>query len=89
MLICYDCANDRRRLKTANILLDYGDRVQRSVFETELPQRLEQEMTSRLGQVINTEQDSVRIYHICDRCRSGVHLLGLGDLMDTGRTIVV
>jgi len=73
----------------ANILLYYGYRVQWSVFETELPHHLEQEMISRLSQVIDGQRDSVRIYHICDRCRSAVHLLGLGDLTNTEKTFVI
>ena len=32
-VVCYDVLDDRRRQKIAKILLDYGTRVQKSVFE--------------------------------------------------------
>lgn len=38
-VISYDISNDRRRNKIAKILLDYGRRVQYSVFECEMNQK--------------------------------------------------
>ena len=36
-LICYDIASPRRRKKLADVLLDCGDRVQKSAYECDLP----------------------------------------------------
>ena len=35
-LICYDIASPRRRRKLADVLLDYGARVQKSAYECDL-----------------------------------------------------
>ena len=39
LAVAYDCSNDKRRNRVAKILLDYGYRVQYSVFEVELDER--------------------------------------------------
>lgn len=33
VLICFDISDKKRLRKTANVLLDYGKRVQHSIFE--------------------------------------------------------
>ena len=33
IIVCYDIASDKRRNKVAKKLKDFGERVQRSVFE--------------------------------------------------------
>jgi len=38
ILVSYDIPNDRRRVKIAKTLEDFGDRVQYSVFECDLEQ---------------------------------------------------
>lgn len=80
LVIGYDCTDNKRRLKIAKILLDYGDRVQYSVFEAQMNQTLIQEMMDRLNKVINPQEDSVRIYHICQSCLKQVRLQGGGKL---------
>lgn len=39
-LVCYDIADDRRRDRMAKALLDYGARIQESVFLAELDDEL-------------------------------------------------
>ncbi|WP_312714762.1 CRISPR-associated endonuclease Cas2 [Corynebacterium flavescens] len=40
-LICYDVTNDKRRTRLAKLLSSYGDRIQYSVFVTDIsPARL-------------------------------------------------
>ena len=76
VVIAYDIANDKRRNRIAKILLDYGNRVQYSVFEAEITQELLDEILLRLQAVINSDEDSVRIYKICSRCLERVELMG-------------
>jgi CRISPR-associated protein Cas2 len=80
LVIAYDCTDDRRRLRLSKILLDYGFRVQYSVFEAEMPLELLNEMTSRIERVINKKEDSVRIYQICSRCLKQAELFGDAEL---------
>ena len=48
-VICYDIADDRRRDRVAKALLDYGPRVQESVFVANLDEELAAKMWERLG----------------------------------------
>ena len=69
-LVTYDIANDKRRTKLADILSEYGARVNYSVFEIELnetkKERLLTEIT--LKKLINKKYDSLRFYHLCENC---------------------
>ena len=80
VVIGYDCSDDKRRLKVAKILLDYGDRVQYSVFEADLEKLLLDELLGRLRSVIDPDEDSIRIYHICQNCLKQADIQGQGQL---------
>ena len=80
LVIGYDCSDDRRRLKVAKILLDYGYRVQYSVFEADLEQDLLDEMLGRLRKVINPAEDSIRVYRLCRTCLRQVEFQGQAQL---------
>ena len=76
VLACYDSPNDRRRNRIARILLDYGYRVQKSVFEIDAPDNLLKEMTDRIKRSSDPEEDCVRFYHLCRRCLEQSELIG-------------
>ncbi len=76
-IISYDIHDDRKRNMVAKIMLDYGTRVQYSVFECNLDDDLLKKMILRLSKVIS-EDDSIRIYAICAKCRETVKILGRG-----------
>jgi len=68
VIIAYDIASSRRRDRTARLLLDYGERIQYSVFECELtPPRLNA-LQERLTTMINTRTDRVHFYPLCQTC---------------------
>lgn len=74
-VVSYDIPCDMRRLQVADLLKDYGVRVQKSVFECALPQKRLCAMVSELRAVIDAV-DSVRVYPCCASCASGAILLG-------------
>jgi len=80
-VVAYDIRDDRRRIKVAKILEDFGDRAQYSVFEMEL-NHLDQlaELCHRLESVIDPAQDGVRVYFLCKSCRDKAMVLGQGQL---------
>lgn len=80
VVVAYDCTDDKRRLRVAKTLLDYGDRVQYSVFEADLDKELLKELIHRLSRIINPQEDSIRIYHICQNCLKLIQLQGQGHL---------
>lgn len=80
-LVAYDIPDNQRRGKVARILEDFGDRVQYSVFEMELEDSSQLlEMQRRLAGVIDAEVDSVRVYFLCQGCRSKITILGQGEV---------
>jgi len=67
-VICYDIADDARRSRIANLLLDYGARVQESVFVAHLDAELAARMRQRLDSAVNREFDRVNVYELCQTC---------------------
>ena len=81
-IISYDVPDDKRRQKIAKILLNFGDRVQYSVFEATLRAELFRKMVSSLAEVICDEEDSVRIYQLCKDCRRRIEIWGGGEISE-------
>lgn len=78
ILISYDIPDNKRRLKIANTLLDFGgERVQYSVFECHITERNLGRLQTRLGKVMDKEEDSIRFYPLCEVCKPKVVLLGI------------
>lgn len=69
MLVSYDVATvdlaGRRRLRrVAKLCLDYGQRVQNSVFECDVDPAQWAVLKQGLIDLIDKEQDSLRFYHL-------------------------
>ena len=67
-LVAYDIANPKRLRKVAKVCLDYGIRVEYSVFECDLPASVFEKMWDELNQVINPEEDALLAYTLCQSC---------------------
>lgn len=78
-IVSYDMPDDKKRLKMANTLLDFGTRVQYSVFECIMDDKLIKKMMAKIKKIIS-EEDSVRIYGLCAKCEKVITVLGRGDL---------
>ncbi len=77
VIIAYDIADDKRRITLARELLNFGYRVQYSVFEAVLePQEIRALQSTILG-IIDEEEDSVRIYVLPLGSRDRVLTLGV------------
>jgi CRISPR-associated protein Cas2 len=74
-VISYDIEEDRKRTRLANLLLDYGDRVQQSVFEAELTAEALQELLAKATREIEDE-DSLRVYPLCGTCEERIQNFG-------------
>ena len=62
----------------AKILLDFGYRVQYSVFEAYLDASSLTTLKKRLRQAILDDEDSIRIYRVCGDCEKHIEILGQG-----------
>lgn len=90
LLISYDIPDDRRRLKVARSLLDFGGhRVQYSVFECYITPRNLQGLQQRLGRVVDLEQDSIRFYSLCEKCQPKVILMGVAEPIEEPGLLII
>lgn len=94
VVITYDVnteeAAGRKRLrKVAKICVDYGQRVQNSVFECVLSSALCCEVKHRLEQVIDPERDSLRFYYLSDRYQTKIEHIGAKETFDVQSPLIV
>ena len=75
-IVCYDISDDRRRSRAALALLDFGARIQESVFVAHLDEELAERMRERLSRVVDPDQDRVHVFGICEACSKRVCTMG-------------
>ncbi|HHW86811.1 MAG TPA: CRISPR-associated endonuclease Cas2 [Chloroflexi bacterium] len=90
VVISYDIVDDRRRLKIAKTLLDFGGRrVQRSVFECYITSANLEKLRQRLGRLIQESEDSVRFYRLCDDCQSTIERMGQAEPIEEPGLLII
>jgi CRISPR-associated protein Cas2 len=77
IVVSYDVTDDRRRLRVAAALEDFGTRVQYSVFECRLETPKIDHLRTRLLALIDRKEDSVRFYHFCQDCGAKTEIHGV------------
>jgi CRISPR-associated protein Cas2 len=75
--VCYDVADDRRRQRLSDVLLDFGTRVQESVFQCLLDPALAEEMMARVQRTIEPSADKVHVVSVCETCAEKVVVYGV------------
>ena len=78
LLVSYDVVDNKKRLRLSKYLKGYLERVQKSVFEGVIPDRQLETLKRGIEARINREEDTVRIYALCDRCVASVEIVGTG-----------
>jgi len=76
IIVTYDIRDDRRRNKVFKEMKSWGEWVQFSVFECVLLINQIDVMLRRLNRIIDTKEDSIRIYYF--PMESKVTILGEG-----------
>jgi len=90
VIVSYDVPDDRRRLKMAKLLLDFGGvRVQRSVFELYIELRAFDRLHGRLVRLHVAEEDSIRFYQLCESCRPKLQYLGQAHPIDEPGLLII
>src|SRR5208337_2396221 len=64
-VVCYDITDDRRREHLSTILLDFGRRIQESVFLADLDEELAGKMRERVKNVLDVALDRLHIFPLC------------------------
>lgn len=80
LVISYDIVDDKKRNKVANLLEDYGKRVQYSVFECRLNKKLFDRAIKEILPFIDEEVDSLRVYWLCERCVKEIKVYGIREV---------
>jgi CRISPR-associated protein Cas2 len=93
-LITYDVATTtpagRRRLRrAAQACKDYGQRVQKSVFECLVGPAEWVVLRDRLLEIIEPKEDSLRIYPLDENARSRIEHLGRNEPLDLEGPLIV
>jgi CRISPR-associated protein Cas2 len=81
-VICYDIADDARRSRISTLLLDYGSRVQESVFVAHLDSELARRMRQQLDSAVNPDLDRVNVYEMCEACVKREWVLGQAKIVE-------
>lgn len=76
-LISYDVVATKRRSKLAKRLLNFGSRVQYSVFECDLNHEQLKRLKEQALACIDQEKDSLRIYALCQNCVAAIQSFGV------------
>ncbi|WP_457637911.1 CRISPR-associated endonuclease Cas2 [Oceanithermus sp.] len=84
-VVVYDIPDDGRRDKVATILASYGERVQLSVFECWLDKARKNALINELENVIDRDDDLVRIYAIQGKATT----LGAGKPLEPPESYIV
>jgi CRISPR-associated protein Cas2 len=82
MIVAYDIADPKRLTMVAKILLDYGTRVQKSIFEVTVDGSIFAQMKARIEDVIDHEEDGVKYFPVCTKCAGTVEIIGQGEFTD-------
>jgi CRISPR-associated protein Cas2 len=89
VMISYDVVDDKKRLKLMKFLKDYGDRVQKSVFECNLSPATYERVKVGVEEIINKRKDRVRYYRICKGCADKVEISGWGEVTEEEEFVLI
>ena len=94
VLITYDVntqtAAGRKRLrKVAKQCVNYGQRVQNSVFECQLDLTKYRQVKAILEDIIDKGADSLRFYNLGDKYKNKVEHIGIKPSFDVNETLIL
>ncbi len=76
-IITFDVSDDSRRYRLTRVLLDYGQRVQESVFWVECDDDLDERIRKRIASVICVDEDNVWVVPVCLACGKKIDTYGV------------
>ena len=94
ILVTYDVdttdkSGQRRLRRVAKACLDYGQRVQNSVFECELTEVQFCILKERINEIIDHSLDSIRFYHLNRSENRRVEVMGVETSFDVNDAIII
>lgn len=88
-VISYDIPDNQRRNQLAKVLKGFGTRVQYSVFEAHLNKKQFKELKRDVVDIIDSSEDSVRCYVLCNTCVKHIDVFAGGNVTTEPNTIIV
>lgn len=76
-IVVYDIANPKRLAKVAKTCLDYGVRVEKSVFECDLDRLQFEDFWLRMRRLMVDGEDALIAYPICRTCAERTRRAGI------------
>lgn len=89
IIVAYDISDNKRRERLRKSLRQFGNPVQKSVFECDLTQRQIEKMERVIRAIISVSKDNVRYYKICNACAGEAEIFGGKPLEKTQIAYVV
>ena len=84
-----DKSGQRRLRRVAKACLDYGQRVQNSVFECELTEVQLCVLKERIKEIIDHSLDSIRFYHLNRSENRRVEVMGVETAFNVNDAIII
>lgn len=75
-IVAYDIKDSRRLKKIARLCLDYGVRIQYSIFQFDLNSEFTTKFLQEISCIIDPLKDKIMIVPVCSACRKSIKLLG-------------
>jgi CRISPR-associated protein Cas2 len=94
VLVAYDVSTEdaagRRRLRrVAQQCTNFGQRVQKSVFECQVNDMEYERMVRALVKIIHKEEDSLRVYRLMEPLEKHIRVFGWNKKVDFNQPLVV
>lgn len=84
-----DAAGRKRLRKVAKECVNYGERVQNSVFEVDVDYGTFLKLKDRLMKIIDEEQDSLRFYYLGNNWKRRVEHIGAKETYDPEGSLIL
>jgi CRISPR-associated protein Cas2 len=84
-----DAAGRKRLRKVSKLCVNYGQRVQNSVFECDVDAALWVELKNELIKTINTSKDSLRFYYLGNKYQLKIEHVGAKSSYDPRDVILI
>ena len=88
-LVSYDVSTRKRLRKVAKECVNYGQRVQNSVFEVDVDYGTFLKLKDRLMKIIDEEQDSLRFYYLGNNWKRRVEHIGAKETYDPEGSLIL
>ena len=88
-IVAYDITDNRRRSRLFKAIKGFGIWSQFSVFECDLNKKQVGQLQRIIQTIIETTEDSVKIYPLCLSCLDGAEIIGIGRIARKPDIIIV